>query len=416
MNSIRFRVGSTTHRLVALGSLVCVLLGLSLDSPARARATLVAQMDSVTTAPPRIENQRPAIQRIDIGPAVTTPIEPRPRDDQPSIVAPPISSTAMDHREARPAAVERELQRLLRTAESSRNIGSTTQSAQAAWLLGLIYLHGAGVRRDPAVAQRWFEQAARYGREPWAYAGLAWCYIDGCVGPPEPAAAARAIGQLRPRQPARADFLEWVLLSRQAPLQVSKPGMMQDQVLQLSHMKLLEKSAAAGDVHANIELGMNAVANQRYDQAAQYFRRAGPQSPAAQADLRELAARGSSPNEIKAARVENPGAAEALAAARKYHRGEGVPANFSEAMRFYQLAANRGSVDARRMLALISSRPAPGGGINPGWMQQLAYADASTVVPTVGVGGTTHMLQREPTPLYDLLPSFWREQMTLVNR
>ena len=108
--------------------------------------------------------------------------------------------------------------------------------------------------------------------------------------------------------------------------------------------------------------------------------------------------------------------AEALAAARKYHRGEGVPSNFVEAIRFYRLAESRGSVEARRMLGLIYSRPMPDGSVNAGWMQQLAYVDTTTVVPTVGVTGSNHTLVREPTPLYDLMPAFWRQQMTQVDR
>ena len=59
---------------------------------------------------------------------------------------------------------------------------------------------------------------------------------------------------------------------------------------------------------------------------------------------------------------------------------------------------------------------ATGGGFNPAWMQQLAYVDVATVIPTVGVLGTTHLLHREPTPLFDLLPPFWRSQMALVSR
>ena len=382
---------------------------------ARTRATVVAQVQMAKPTQERIDAAPAAVPSIESAPATVPHIEPRPRDDQPRIVAPPVIKGSLATREPQAQAVQRELQRLQRTAEAPRTIGSTTQSAQAAWQLGLIYLHGAGVRRDPPLAQRWFEQAARFGREPWAYAGLAWCCLDGCVGPPDAAAAARAIEQLRPRHPARADYLQWVLESRQTPLQVVKPGMNQDQVLELPSRQLLEKSAAAGDVHANIELGLNAVANRRLEQAESYFKRAGPNSAAAAANLQELRGR----DELIVNRPAPPATAsanEALAAARKYHRGEGVPANFVEAIRFYRLAESRGSVEARRMLGLIYSRPMPDGSVNAGWMQQLAYVDATTTIPTVGVSSNTHMLHREPTPLYDLLPAFWRQQMTQVSR
>ena len=64
---------------------------------------------------------------------------------------------------------------------------------------------------------------------------------------------------------------------------------------------------------------------------------------------------------------------------------------------------------ARRMLELIFSRPAPGGGVDIAWLQQLARMDVSAVggvtllPPTV-----TAALQRDPTPLYDLVPAEWR--------
>ena len=403
-------------RLAPLTAAVLAAATLGAGATARTRATVVAQVQIAKPQQERIDVQPSAVPHIEPAPAAVPHIDPRPRDDQPRIVAPPVTRGSLTTRDTQQTqAVDRELQRLRRTAETPRAIGSTSQSAQAAWQLGLIYLHGAGVRRDPARAQQWFEQAARFGREPWAYAGLAWCYLDGCVGPPDPAAAARAIAQLRPRHPARADFLQWVLASRQAPLQVAKPGMNQDQVLEVPHRQLLEKSAAAGDMHANLELGMNAVANRRLEQAESYFKRAGPNSAAAAANLQELRGR----DEVIVNQPAPPATAsanEALAAARKYHRGEGVPSNFVEAIRYYRLAESRGSVEARRMLGLIYSRLLPDGSVNAGWMQQLAYVDATTTIPTVGVGSSTHMLHREPTPLYDLLPAFWRQQMTQVGR
>jgi TPR repeat protein len=395
--------------------LACVVLGHS--GSARTRATGADEVQAPLPSPERIGAPPSVVPRIEPAPMATPEVEPRPLSDQARIVAPPVSKESLMLREGPSAqAVDRELRRLVRAAEAPRAVGSTTSSAQAAWTLGLVYLHGAGVRRDPAMAQRWFEQAARYGREPWASAGLAWCHLDGCTGPPNPQAAARAIELLRPRYPSRADFLQWVLIRRQTPLQVAQPGVNQNQVLELPQRQLLERSAAAGDMHANIELGMDAVSHEHFDQAAQYFRRAGPQSLAAKQNLEQLALRGSSPIKPPAPVPLSPSAAEALASAHKYHRGQGVPANFVEAIRFYQLAAARGSVEAQRMLALISSRPMPGGAFNPGWMQQLAYADVGTVVPTVGVLGSTHFLHREPTPLFDLLPPFWRGQMAQVAR
>lgn len=406
-------------RISTLASFGLVLLAAALPSAgasARTRAIVLAQVQMPKPMQQHIDAEPATVPHIESAPATVPGIDPRPPGDQPSIVAPAVTKDSLDARNTQQAqAVDRELRRLLRTAEAPRTVGSTTQSAQAAWTLGLIYLHGAGVRRDTALAQRWFEQAARFGREPWAYAGLAWCHLEACTGPPDPAAAARAIEQLRPHHRARADFLQWLLAKRQTPLQVAKPGMNQDQVLELPNRQLLEKAAAAGDMHANIELGMDAVTHERFEQAEQYFRRAGPLSQAAQKNLQQLAARGSSPITTQQTPPLTASAAEALATARKYHRGQGVPSNFTEAIRFYRLADQRGSVEARRMLGLIYSRPAPGGGINPGWMQQLANVDVGTTIPTMGVLGTTHLLHREPTPLYDLMPAFWRDQLSQLG-
>ena len=400
---------------IALALLACAAF--SQGASARTRATGVDDVQAPPPAQERIEPAPTELPRLDAAPTTAPAVAPRPLRDQPRIVSPPINRDSIAPREGASAvAVDRELRRLTRAAEAPRAVGSTVASAQAAWTLGLIYLHGAGVRRDPALAQRWFEQAARYGRQPLAFAGLAWCALDGCTGPPDAAAAARAIEALRPRYPARADFLQWVLLKRQTPLQIAKPGANQDQVLELPQRQLLERAAAAGDMHANIELGMDAVSREQFEQAAQYFRRAAPHSLAARQNLEQLALRGSSPIQPPASPTLSPAAAEALASARKYHRSQGVPANFVEAIRYYQLAAARGSGEAQRMLALISSRPMPGGGFNPAWMQQLAYVDVATVIPTVGVLGTTHLMHREPTPVFDLLPPFWRSQMAQVSR
>ena len=413
MTSTKIKLGARTLLALVATTLVPALEPVAL---AHALAAVVPEMSVTPSMPARIEGEPVAVPQISAPPVAAPAIRPRPAGDAPKITASPINAAPLATPDASQEAIKQALQRLEITAHRSKAVGSTAQSAQAAWLLGLIYLHGAGVRRDPPLARQWFVQAAHYGREPWAYAGLAWCYIDGCVGPPNPLNAARAIAQLRPYHPARADFLEWVLDERETPLQVAKPGVMQDQVLQLNNRQLLEKAAAGGDVHANIELGIDAANNRHYDQAAQYFRRAGPNSAAAVANLKQLAERASSPNEIHAKAPVNVSATNALALAIKYHRGQGVPTNFAEAIRFYQLAANRGSPQARRMLELINSRPGPGGELNPAWMQQLAYVDVNTVIPGVGVTGTTQMLRREPTPLYDLLPAVWRRQLTQVER
>lgn len=391
---------------------------LPLASIARPRATVVAQLELNPSPPQRMEPRSVHTPTIEPQSPRTAPIEARPGDDTPKISAPPVAQDTLSARDGDAQAVERELRRLQRSAEAARGANASMASAQAAWQLGLIHLHGAGVRQDAAEAQKWFERAARSGREPWALAGLAWCHIDGCLGPPNPAAAERELAQLRTRHPARADFLAWLAASRQAPVQLARPGAVQDAPAPpLAARALLERAGAAGDVHANLELGLDAFAQQRLDSAAQFFRRAAPRSPAAAANLREVEARiAQSSGKPEAPARRNGEAEAALAQARKYHRGEGVPANFSEAIRFYRLADQRGSAEARRMLALIASRPAPDGSFNVLWMQQLAHVDTGGSIPTVGAAVTAHQLQREPSPLFDLLLPFWQRRVMPVGR
>ncbi|MET4575566.1 tetratricopeptide repeat protein [Ottowia thiooxydans] len=358
----------------------------------------------------------PSITPHITAPRIVTPkIEPR-TDGAPPIAGQSLVINPLAVRPLIGADVQRELQRLQRTAESTRAYGTSAASAQAAWLLGLIYLHGAGVRRDTALAQVWFERAARLGREPWAYAGQAWCAIDGCQGPSDPNRARRVIAQLRGVHRARADFLEWVLLARETPLQVSQPGLAQTEILRMPQPALLQKAASEGDIHALIELGLNAVTNNRLPEALEFFRRAGNGSEAALANIRQIESRMDS-RRLSQVTVSNASSAdELLAAAHKFHRGIGVPVNYVEAVRLYRQAEAKGSLEAKKMLGLIFSRPSPNGGIDIGWMQQLAYADPTTTIPTLGIPGSIDLLYREPTPLYDLLPQFWRRQVTQMGR
>ncbi|MFD2379270.1 hypothetical protein ACFSTJ_19785 [Ottowia pentelensis] len=67
------------------------------------------------------------------------------------------------------------------------------------------------------------------------------------------------------------------------------------------------------------------------------------------------------------------------------------------------------------MLELIDSRPLPDGKINIRWMEQLAYVDPLANIAPLPAQNT-QMMQRDPTPLFDLMPAFWRRQLTQVER
>ena len=283
---------------------------------------------------------------------------------------------------------------------------NSRSQASASWVLGLVELHGIGLPANQADAASWFERAYRLG-EPSAAAGLAWCEIEGCRGPPNPATAQLWISRLRPSNPGRAQLLQWLLASKLAPLQLGASGAgAQAQSTSSTDVRLLLLNAArAGDAQARIELGFESAAANRSAEALDYFLSAGVRSPAA-ADNASLLVAQRAP--ASAGRTSSL-ADKTFAQGQKNHRGEGQPANFTEAIRLYRLAQNQGSPEARKMLALIFSRPAADGQIDIAWMQQLAYANVSGDSPTLGGSTNRPGLRRDPTPLYDLLPPNWRK-------
>jgi hypothetical protein len=68
------------------------------------------------------------------------------------------------------------------------------------------------------------------------------------------------------------------------------------------------------------------------------------------------------------------------------------------------------------MLALIYSRPTATGELDLAWMQQLAYLDLLGDTPRPASPAASRSLQREPSPLVDLLPPVWRERIAALPR
>lgn len=307
----------------------------------------------------------------------------------------------------------RELAQLRRTAEPRSGFGSSRAAADAAWTLGLLHLHGGLLPASPALAQTWFQRAAPQGRQPLVQAGLAWCLIDGCQGPPDPAGAQQAIERLRARDAGRALYLEWLLRTRLQPM-----GSMGEARAQaapagdtLPWISLLRRAAAAGDAQARLELGIDAAQRGQIAEARRYFQAAAARSPAAAANLRALAPA----TAILPSVPDEANAASLFARARQFHRGEGVPANYAEAIRLYRLAASQGSVQAQRMLALIAARPNPDGSLNVAWMAQLSQLDTRTAWAILAPLQRTPWMQRDATPLYDLLPPLWQRRMNAAR-
>ncbi|MDO5623567.1 MAG: hypothetical protein Q4G71_02645 [Pseudomonadota bacterium] len=411
---------------LALTSLAVAMLLLAATAPAHASA--VAQPpggnwgvadSTITLTPPHPPPIQPQIPQGPTAPAIDTRARPGSpemgrnlRPDGPN-AGPASGAPGPQMPTAVTPAQRAALTALRRAAEPASGFGSTNAAANAAWTLGLIELHGGVVPRSPSQAQTWFERATRLGRQPLAQAGLAWCYIEGCKGPPDPAAARQAIAQLRPRYPGRALYLDWVLTSRLQPLTVGAPDAQGVTGFELPMRGMLLRAAAEGDVQARIELGLEALARGDLKGARDYFQAAAPRSAAAAANLQLLERRTARPASPAAA----PGdAAALLAQARRFHRGEGVPVNYAEALRLYRAAADKGSAEARRMLALITSRPQPDGSVNIGWMAELAQLDMSSSLPQIDVRGLVPLMSRDPTPLFDLVPENWQRELLKAGR
>jgi uncharacterized protein len=313
------------------------------------------------------------------------------------------------------------------TPENARLSPASFQRVQAnaAWQMGLLTLHGICVVLNTADAAQWFERAQLLG-EPLAAAGLAWCEIEGCRAAANPAAAGKWVELLRSVDAPRALYLQWLMQSRLAPLELTQSalGAAGHPPSPLPNRQLLASAAQQGDTNAKIELGLNSVFLNELPEALVFFKSAAPKSAAAAINSAVVAERvknaarlmppsransASSANSASGAVAVKPqSAADNYAQAQRYHRGQGVPSNYTEAIRLYQLAQNQGNAPAKKMLALIFSRPAPNGQIDLAWMQQLAQVDVSSTSPTIEQGNARLQLRREPTPLFDLVPLKWR--------
>ena len=274
--------------------------------------------------------------------------------------------------------------------------------AEAAWLLGLMHLHGVGTGLNPQRAREWFQHAQRL-RYPLAPAGMAWCFIDGCGNQPEPESARPWLAQLRKADLGRALYLEWSMAQQLAPLQVATPN--NPNVVPKQPSALLLRAARAGDTYAENDLGIFYAEAGNLNEAKRLFQLAAKDSPAAKANVGWVD-RSRSASAVIPSPAAGMDGQDLFLRARQFHRGDGVPINYGEALRLYRLAASKGNRFAQKMLALIYTRPTPTGELNIVWMQQLASVDVTKE------GGATMLepppsptLQHDPSPLFDYLPA-----------
>lgn len=298
-----------------------------------------------------------------------------------------------------------------------------TDAADAAWTLGLLSLHGASVPRDDAQARFWFDRARQLGAR-LAPAGAAWCAIDGCGSTPDAAQAREALAALRRVDPARAAYLEWLQRQR-APVLDGSVGAQAEAAAR----DLLQRAARGGNLHARQELALEQASGPRERDALAQLKTLAPSLPSAAANARVLEDRlRAGPAPMVAAEPAPPGQGvtllgmdntivmpsrpvgsdEAYALARRFHQGNGVPANYTEAIRLYRQAEAQGNSAARQMLALIYSRPTADGQVDFAWMRQLSQIEPGTAGVGTARAASASPWQREPTPLSDLVPPRWR--------
>lgn len=352
-------------------------------------------------------------------PLVTPPVSSTPLRAVPVIPddlqRPPLNSSTVQGLDTDDVNIAQELEALKGMADAdpdrsaSQAPSGLPDPGHAAWTLGLIYLHGAGVPQDFATAQTWFERALQLGARH-ALAGLAWCAIEGCRTPAHPARADRWITPLKRVDRARALYLEWLAQDRLAPLRTATPERAeQEGPPPLRGRPLLVAAARGGDIHALIELGMDAVARRQPAQAIRYFKTAAPRSHIAASNAAIVAEslQAQKPRQAD----ENRLAEELYTEAQRHHRGEGRPVNYVEAIRLYRLAADKGSAEAQRMLALIYSRPLVKGSFDVTWISQLGELDLTRSTPGLRIKTAPRQLQRERTALIDFLPEKWRARI-----
>lgn len=256
---------------------------------------------------------------------------------------------------------------------------------------GLAYLHGLGVPVDLSMAGRLMMKAWMQG-DRFAAAGIALCHASGCYGTPDARSVQLWIERTRRIAPVKAKLLEWHwanLTAFRHPEAAHAAG---------AQRSLIE-AAALGDPVALNERALQSISQGQNQPAAALLERARLRgSPAAAHNLGKLRQM-----QISSGRPAGdiPGQAD-YRLALKYHRGEGVPTNITQAVVHYQRAAQQGHMAAQRMLELIFSRLTLQGALDEVWIRQLAPPEGVAVPPSARVQ-TTAWFQKDSSLLIDWL-------------
>ncbi len=291
--------------------------------------------------------------------ALAAALPARAAEPPPECLEPRVPAAGAIARKARPVArIDREL-------VARANAGDP----DAAFLVARRYFDGDCVRRSHAEAFRWFEAAAAAGHG-CAAAAASYLRAGGLGVERDPAAARAGLHDARAAGCARAFYLQALVEDRT----------LRPERRQLAR-ELLERGAALGDGHALNALGAERerdddrhAAETLYGRAARAGNRAAPVNLARLDRYFSRRERRESLDSLhRRAALREPAAAFALA--QRYHRGDGVTADYASAIRLYRVAAEARHAGAAEMLALVLSRTDPRtGSIDIGWMRILAYA------------------------------------------
>ena len=311
-----------------------------------------------------------------------------PSLESPSVSAPsgdaPIDSKAVKPKSpAAPAAIWEE--------------GALAGDGHAMLRLAHAYLYGLdGATRDAGVAANWFERAA-VAQEPLALLGHAYVLALG-VGVPKNVGKARELLQ-------RAEGLGY---ARAYYLHAQLEGQLIGPTQASRARALIGEAAERGDALAQNALGVNYERLGDRVTARLWYAKAIQGSQAARANLARLDKSGvaDADDRLGLQLLRDQAAAGDSNAqfllARRQHRGDGTPADYTQALLNYRLSAAQDYAPAKRMLQLILSKTGPYGQLDPQWMQQVANVDVGGAQGMAQVADATSA-KLDVDPLIDLL-------------
>ena len=268
--------------------------------------------------------------------------------------------------------------------------------ADASLRLGWLYYEGEETTRSYAEAYRHFREAADRGSMA-GMLGAGYLLAFGYGASRDPGSAKAFLLRAQREGYARASYLLSLLEGSATTVQA-----------RMRAEQYLNQAAARGDPVAANVLGNSYMRNSQTATAKLWYERAMDLGSKAAGRNIELIAqvdgqlkRGKEALE-QLRKDSAAGRADAsYELAVRYHRGIGVQVDFGQALRYYRLASNQGSVPADQMLTMILSRSSPSQPINVEWMQELSRTMRTPALKIEGIGAISSL--DEDDPLFGLL-------------